>query len=75
MPFEQQLGREVAGNAAPGSPTRPADTLLSKSIRFDFGGTKAHAHRLPTSGDKAAVDDELGAGDERGFVGGEEQTP
>src|SRR6266478_1385233 len=26
-------------------------------------------------GDIAAVDDELGAGDERGFVGGEEQHP
>jgi hypothetical protein len=25
--------------------------------------------------DKAAIDDEFGAGDERGFVGGEEQYP
>jgi hypothetical protein len=38
------------------------------------GWTRGSArHRLLS--DKAAIDDELGAGDERSFIGGEKQHP
>jgi len=44
-------------------------------MRSDFGSVMADAARLGLLVEKAAVDDEVSAGDERGFVGGEEQHP
>jgi hypothetical protein len=44
-------------------------------MRSDFGGVMADVARLGLLGEKAAVDDQFGAGDKRGFVGGEDSTP
>jgi len=54
---------------------RPLVPTLTHSMRADFGSVMADAACRGLLGDKAAVDDELRAGDERGFVGGQEQHP
>jgi len=47
MHFEQQLGREAAGNTMPGLPNptgcHPPTPILVMSIRSDFGGKMADA--------------------------------
>ena len=53
----------------------PPVPILTRSMRSDFGSVMADAARLGLLGENAAVDDEVSAGDERGFVGGEEQHP
>jgi hypothetical protein len=50
----------------------PPVPILTHSMRSDFGSVMADAACRGLLGEIAAVDDELGAGDERGFVGGED---
>jgi hypothetical protein len=55
--------------------TDPPVPILTHSMRPDFGSVMADAARRGLPGEIAAVDDEVSGGDERGFVGGEEQHP
>ncbi len=77
--FKRQLGREAAGNTAPGVPTRPGVIRPMPILGTAYPPTLAArwqmAARRGLLGEKAAVDDEFGASDERAFVGGEEQHP
>jgi hypothetical protein len=49
---------------------RPSSERAATGLGADAGSAR---HRLLS--DKAAVDDEFGAGDERGFIGGEKTAP
>jgi hypothetical protein len=53
----------------------PPVPILRRTMRSDFGSVMADAACRGLQGDIAAVDDKLRAGDERGFVGGQEQHP
>ena len=72
--LQRELGREVAGNAAPGLPNSIGWHPSSRRV---YASILAARWRRPTTSRlldvRAAVDDELGAGDERGFIGREEQ--
>ena len=69
----------MAGEYGIRLPIRPDELrpvpILTQSMRSDFGSVMADAACRGLLGEKAAVDDEVSAGDERGFVGGEEQHP
>ena len=53
----------------------PPVPILTRSMRSDFGSVMEDAACRGLLGEIAAVDDEVSAGDEGGFVGGEEQHP